>query len=451
MNAARSASPTFKACLVLQDPPLKQRVLELAAQDRSRSLCVLDSLQELVSFGPCSSLLIDTASVSQDPGAFLRWLAFPSGRGPVVLVGEPGDGPLAAACIDAGVDAFARLPLGELEWVLILAKLGLRLGAVSSPEGADTVVLESPQMQAIYGRVQSLAPLEALNVLIAGETGTGKQELARLFHHYSKRYQGPFAEVDCASLPGNLVESELFGHEAGAYTDARQRQTGLLEAAQKGTLFLDEVGELPLEAQAKLLRALELRRFRRVGGRDEISLDVRLVSASNRDLAEEVRQGRFRADLYYRLNGVLLSLPPLRERPDDILTLAAVFYAKACSLFGRPAFPLDPAVIQALQRHAWPGNIRELKSVMQRLVALAPPGIPLSPSLVGDELQIELSRDPGSVPGRAPRVPNLREMEEVLARQALAATGGNKTAAARLMGVSKPTYFRMLKVFGIKN
>jgi DNA-binding NtrC family response regulator len=437
-----------RAWLVLRDPFLCKRIQAL-----SEAMGMVEtrrSLGELLGPRHGPGVVLDAASARTDLPRFLDWLQRPDRVRPLLFFAGPDDLALAARVIQAGAELYLRLPSSELELRAALARLGLQADQQQPAAGAagETLLLESPQMQAVYGRIQTIAPLEAINVLISGETGTGKQEAARLLHHYSKRWQGPFAEVDCASIPSSLVESELFGHEAGAFTDARAARAGLLESAQLGTLFLDEVGELPLEVQAKLLRAIELRRFRRVGGREELPLDLRLVSASNRDLGEEVRQGRFRADLYYRLNGLSLRLPPLRERPDDLEALAAFFYARAGSLFGRQLMPLKAEVVAVLREHSWPGNIRELKSLMQRLTALAPAGQPLSVTLTRQEL---LSTGP-ALPAAGPaRVPSLREAEEALVRQALAACGGNKTAAARLIGVSKPTYFRMLKHYSIKD
>ena len=443
-----------KAWVLLRDRGLCDRVLNLAPGDGFVAAGLPASIAD--AWGPrgCFGLVVDAGSVRDEQPRFLQWLSEPARASPVLLLAGLQDISLAATAIEAGADFYLRLPVADAELSATLGKL--RQLAEQRRRRAqalgETLYLESPQMRALYARIHNIAPLESLNVLLGGETGTGKQEAARLVHHYSKRRDGPFAEVDCAALPASLVESELFGHEAGAYTDARSRQSGLLESAQKGTLFLDEVGELPLEAQSKLLRALELRRFRRVGGREEVQLDVRLVCASNRDLGEEVRQGRFRADLYYRLNGVGLQLAPLRERLDDLETLAGYFYAQACRLFERQAWPLSAGLIQGLRAHPWPGNIRELKSMMHRLVALAPPGAAPKAELLAAELQAPgPSTAPPELLAAPDRVPSLREAEEKLARQALRVSGGNKTAAARMIGVSKPTFFRMLKQYGIKD
>jgi transcriptional regulator with GAF, ATPase, and Fis domain len=226
---------------------------------------------------------------------------------------------------------------------------------------------ESEAIQAVANLVSRIAAGGAGTVLITGESGTGKEVVARRLHAAGKRAQGPFVEVDCASIPANLLESELFGHEPGAFTDARTTKIGLLELAQGGTAFLDEIGELDLSLQAKLLRVLDSRRMRRLGGRDEIPLDVHLVAATNRDLAGEVRTGNFRADLFYRLDVVRVELPPVRVRGGDAWVLAAAFLEEAGRRLGRGPLTLDPAMRDELLGYRWPGNVREIKNHMERL------------------------------------------------------------------------------------
>lgn len=441
------------AYLLIEDPALVKKIQELLPSGFEGYSATLSDLTRLnASDAPVAAVWVaQTACLRQGAGDFLAWLADPARHCPGLLLAGLEDAEMASGFIAAGCELYLRSPLTDPELRVMLERLAQTAGR---PESAavlpgEALALTSPAMRAVYGRIQSVAPLEALNILLMGETGTGKQEVARLVHRYSKRYQGPFVEIDCAALPLSLVESELFGHEAGAFTDARARQLGLFDAAQGGTLFLDEVGELPLETQAKLLRAIELRRFRRVGGREELPLDVRIVSATNRDLAEAVRQGRFRSDLYYRLNGIDLWLPPLRERFEDLEDLARGFWSHACALLKRREHPLSRDNLDALRGHLWPGNIRELKSAMLRIAALAPPNRGLDSRFIEAELgRLTLN---GVKADAAPEVPSLRQMEEQVARQALEASGGNKTAAAKIIGVSKPTFFRMLKRFGIRS
>ncbi|HEU5191586.1 MAG TPA: sigma 54-interacting transcriptional regulator [Methylomirabilota bacterium] len=243
------------------------------------------------------------------------------------------------------------------------------------------LVGSSPVLLALLERVEQAAPTEA-TVLILGETGTGKELIARAVHGASPRRERPLVKVDCTSLSAGLVESELFGHAKGAFTGAIDRRIGRFELADRGTIFLDEVGELPLEAQAKLLRVLQEQQFEPVGSNRTVKVDVRVIAATNRDLEGAVRDGRFRADLFYRLNVVPLHVPPLRERRQDIPQLAAFFLARYAKTFGRPATALSPASLERLALYDWPGNVRELQNVMERAVVLsAGPLLELPPDL----------------------------------------------------------------------
>ena len=229
---------------------------------------------------------------------------------------------------------------------------------------------ESPAMQAVFDRLQRVAPTSA-TVLVLGESGTGKELAARAIHDASPRQDGPFITVNCAAIPAGLIESELFGHEKGAFTGADRQHRGLVEAAEGGTLFLDEIGELPAEAQARLLRVLQAGEVRRVGATGARHVDVRLVAATHRDLRSLVAEGDFREDLYYRLQVMEIRLPPLRERGDDVQALARALLERACRRLNRPPLTLTEDARQAVQRHDWPGNVRELENAIERAVILA--------------------------------------------------------------------------------
>mgnify|MGYP006277412439 CR=1 FL=1 len=229
---------------------------------------------------------------------------------------------------------------------------------------------ESPAMQAVFDRLQRVAPTSA-TVLVLGESGTGKELAARAIHDASPRQDGPFITVNCAAIPAGLIESELFGHEKGAFTGADRQHRGLVEAAEGGTLFLDEIGELPAEAQARLLRVLQAGEVRRVGATGARHVDVRLVAATHRDLRTLVAEGDFREDLYYRLQVMEIRLPPLRERGDDVQALARALLERACHRLNRPPLTLTEDARQAVQRHDWPGNVRELENAIERAVILA--------------------------------------------------------------------------------
>lgn len=236
--------------------------------------------------------------------------------------------------------------------------------------GFDDFIGSSPAMARVYETIEQVAGLD-VDVLIHGETGSGKELVARAVHRRSRRAERPFIPVDCGAIPDNLLESEFFGHERGAFTGADSRRVGLLEAADRGTFFLDELGELPLLLQAKLLRTLQERKIRRVGGRDEIDVDVRVVAATARNLEELMREGLFREDLYYRVNVVNIELPPLRERGDDLGLLAERFVLRYSREMGKQVAGITPEAYLVLRAYEWPGNVRELQNVIRRAIALA--------------------------------------------------------------------------------
>ncbi len=300
--------------------------------------------------------------------------------------------------------------------------------------GAPPMLGESAAMERVRELIDRISAGGPSTVLVTGESGTGKEVVARRIHALGPRAHGPFVEVDCASIPMNLLESELFGHEPGAFTDARTGKVGLLELAQGGTAFLDEIGELDLGLQAKLLRVLDSRVLRRVGGREEIPLDVHLVTATNRDLALEVREGRFRADLYFRLDVVRVELPPLRDRDSDAWELARVFLEEAARRVGRKPLALDPALRDELLRYAWPGNVREIRNHMERLALLAPReaerverlDLPRGAAPAGG-FTVDFSGGP--VPWET--------IERAALAEALRAAAGNVSEAARLLGLGR--------------
>jgi DNA-binding NtrC family response regulator len=316
--------------------------------------------------------------------------------------------------------------------------------------GYAEIVGSAPAMQRVFEMLRRLETVDAPTVLIQGESGTGKDLVARAIHKRGPRKRGPFMEIDCTALPEQLMESELFGHERGAFTDARATKRGLFELASGGALFLDEVGELPMGMQAKLLRALENRRVRRVGGVADINIDVSLIAATNRNLRDEVKAGRFREDLFFRLHVVPVEVPPLRERRDDIPALVQFFVERNNRAFGRSVVGVSGPAMDMLQRYRWPGNVRELRNVVERSMILLA-GDVIGPGDLPPELRLSSS---GSASARCPFVlpedgVELDAVERGLLEQALTRTGGNQSASARLLGISRYALRYRMEKFGL--
>jgi two-component system response regulator PilR (NtrC family) len=320
---------------------------------------------------------------------------------------------------------------------------------VGQLHGLDHVVGTSAVMASLFEMVRAVAPTSS-TVLITGESGTGKELVARAIHGLSGRASEAFVSINCGALPDTLLESELFGHIKGAFTDARQSKKGLFEAAHGGTLFLDEVGETSPPMQVKLLRALQERRIRRLGGTEEIDVDVRVIAATNTPLEDLVEQKRFREDLFYRLQVIPVTTPPLRERREDIRLLAEHFLDRFARQMGKPVATLSEEALVCLEQHAWPGNVRELENVLERAVALE------TSTEVGVERLPDAIRKPAS-PGSAPVIgpgfsldSHLRAVEARLLGQALEMAGGDRAKAAKLLGVSPRSLRYLVQKHGDK-
>ncbi|HUN40733.1 MAG TPA: sigma-54 dependent transcriptional regulator [Acetobacteraceae bacterium] len=313
-----------------------------------------------------------------------------------------------------------------------------------SAGGPLRVVGESPAMRQVGELIRRFARSDD-PVLITGESGTGKELAARSIHEESRRTEGPFVAVNCAAIPSNLVASELFGYERGAFTGANVRTKGQIEHANGGTLFLDEIGDMPVDLQGHLLRFLQDGQIVRVGGRETINVNVRIVAATNVRLREAIAEGRFREDLYYRLNVLTLPLPPLRERREDIEKLARHFLATAARDFGRTVSDFEPEALEALRRHSWPGNVRELMSTVRRAVVIGD-GDKVQPlDLIGieDATRPAPAASPPPTPKALPRANSPEERTALLA--ALERHGENVTLTAQELGVSRVTLYRMLR------
>ena len=368
---------------------------------------------------------------------------------PVVACGIDPEPSAAADAIRAGAQEYIPLP-PDAELIAAV------LSAVT--EETSTVVFRDPVMSNVLRLAEQFAPSDA-SVLITGESGTGKEVMARFLHSKSRRASEQFISVNCAAIPENLLESELFGHEKGAFTGAVTRRIGKFEEANGGTLLLDEITEMHPRLQAKLLRAIQEREIDRVGGGKPIKVDIRLIATSNRDLEEAVREGNFREDLYYRLNVVNVPLPPLRERPQDIAVLAEHFAAKYAEANALPALKLTPEAHAVLARHHWRGNVRELENTMHRAVLLARDGIidPNAIILTGQSLAPETSEtgsagaaaDEGELAGDVKALVGrtVADVEKDLILDTLQHCLGNRTHAANILGISIRTLRNKLKLY----
>jgi DNA-binding NtrC family response regulator len=440
----------------MSDPtkPSRSAPLHIVVRFREESRVVSLPGEGMISIGsaPGNTIVLDDAAVSEQHAV----LVLDATQVTIEQIGDRGDMFLArnseattgTAAPRTRIARRQRLPLAIGDTlslggaVLSLEADAMRATAPPLPIVQTRAVVSDPAMVKAYELVARAAATD-LPVLILGETGAGKDLIARSVHERSPRSHGPFTVLNCAALTESLIESELFGHEKGAFTGANVQKRGLLEASAGGTVFLDEIGELPLTTQAKLLRALEDRKVLRVGAVQTHSVDVRFVSATNRDLLRRVREGKFRGDLYYRISGVVVKVPPLRDRTGEIAPLARALASRFCAELGRPELPFEPAALQLLERHRWPGNVRELKNVVERAVILAASS-PITPQHV--QLDEEHDERPASTRSRRTgQVPESTERARVIA--ALEQCGGNQTRAARLLGISRSALVHRLDRF----
>ncbi len=368
---------------------------------------------------------------------------------PVFVTGDVADHRVALGAVRHGADDYFALPadLDLLGRALErqVAQLRARTDAAQfaaderDSAGFGTMLGRSAALTATLDHAARVARRGDVTVMIQGETGTGKELLARAIHYHSPRAAEPFVEINCAAIPAALLESELFGHEKGSFTGAIAAKAGLFELADGGTIFLDEIGNLPLDLQPKLLRALESRSIRRVGGRAERAVNVRIIGATHVDLAAAVERKEFREDLYYRINVISLTLPPLRYRDGDVDLLADQFAQRVATSYGLPVPVIDAAVRAKLRAHHWPGNVRELRNVIERAIILSPAG-----TISADEVLAEDERfdQRGALPFPA----DLATLSRAAARAMLDLSGGNKSEAARRLGISRPRLQRLLYV-----
>ncbi|MCB9647581.1 MAG: sigma-54-dependent Fis family transcriptional regulator [Deltaproteobacteria bacterium] len=371
---------------------------------------------------------------------------------PVIVLTAFGSVEAAIGAIRAGAYDFVTKPCDKAHLKVVVdravnhrtlqVKVRRLSEALRRTEPLDDIIGDSAAMKRLQDTLTRVAGTDA-TVLIQGESGTGKELVARALHRNSLRADGPFVAVNCAALPAALLESELFGHVAGAFTDAKESRVGLIREAEGGTLFLDEIGEMPLEMQVKLLRAIQERTLRPVGAHREVPFDVRLVTATNRDLEAEVEAGRFREDLFYRVNVVRLETPPLRARDNDVLLLAQAFIEKSSERLKKRVTGLDAKAAQCLAAYAWPGNVRELENCIEGAVALARYET-LSVDDLPERVRKYQPRSFAVSTNNPAELPSLAEMERRYILKVLEAVGDNKSAAARILGVDRRTLYRKL-------
>jgi DNA-binding NtrC family response regulator len=423
------------------DPSVRGLLRELLARwdyDVAEAVDGLQACRMLDTYRP-NILLLDIKMPRANGLAVLSEMRSRQLSIPTFIISGEGDISDAVRAVKAGADDYLEKPVEPNQLRLLLRRAQERLAGVTPRTpwqklGAGPIIGQSPAIQQVMEMIGQVAPTEA-SVIIVGESGTGKELVARTIHSLSPRGEGPYLGINCAALPANLIESELFGHEKGSFTGAEDARKGCFELSYGGSLLLDEFTEMRPELQAKLLRVLEDRKLRRVGGNREIALDVRVLAASNTDLGRAIAEGRLRQDLYYRLSVFVITVPPLRERPDDIIPLTQAFIQRFAAESHRAITGADEECMVALQSYGWPGNVRQLRNVIQRAVALSP-GQYLPPefqirSLTGTSFQVRVGA-------------TLEEVEQDLIHRTLTAFRGNKTRAAKALGISLRTLYNRL-------
>ena len=458
--------------LIVEDEPKMLRLLELNLSDEgytTRSAASAEAALSLLRQESVDLVLTDLRLPGMDGLEFLQAAKRVNAALPVVVMTAYGTVETAVEAMKAGASDYVLKPFSLEEIKLIIRKeldvhhlreenRSLR-EALGRRYEFKNIVARSPKMQEVLATVERVAPTNS-TVLLGGESGVGKDLIARALHQHSRRASGPFVKINCTAIPENLLESELFGYEKGAFTGAVASKPGKFELADKGTVFLDEIGDVPGAIQVKLLRVLQEREFERLGGTRTLKVDVRLVAATNRDLRAALEQGTFREDLYYRLNVVPISIAPLRERKEDIPYLVDHFIARFAREAGKPIEGITPAAMKLLADFHWPGNVRELENIIERAVALFA-GTVID---VGD-IQLDVSAwqpwslaaganstGPNTASPAAPVLPDgmtLERYEDEIIREAVRRAGGNKSQAARMLGLSRNALRYRLSKMGV--
>jgi two-component system response regulator AtoC len=413
---------------------------------------------ELYRAGGFDLVLSDVRMPILDGMGFLEAIGGRTADAAVIMMSAYGDLELAREAIRAGAADYINKPykneelllrISIVEQHLLLQRENVRLKRqIRSDAPFSNIIGQTAVMKQLFRTVDKIAEFKS-TVLIQGESGTGKELLARAIHDRSPRAEQAFVAINCGAIPENLLESELFGHVRGAFTDAVRDKQGLFQEADGGTLFLDEIGELPLGLQVKLLRVLQENEIRRVGENKPRKVDVRILAATIRDLVEMVAAGTFREDLFYRLNVLTVKIPPLRERPEDIPLLTEHFLQRCNAKLGTEVAGVDPVAMKMMIEYAWPGNVREVENLVERAVILCD-GERITPELLTDKVRTTPPQPVANLPaGMLSVKKTVRVVEEELIRRALAETAGNRTRAAKLLEISHRTLLYKLKDYGI--
>ena len=374
---------------------------------------------------------------------------------PVIMITGDDTAETAVTALKLGAYDYITKPF-EMEKLKIIARNALEAAQLKKTVEhfrddalSSTIIGKSPAMVRLIEEVKKIASQRVLNVLIVGESGTGKELVSRAIHNASPACLNPFIAINCAALPQGLLESELFGYEKGSFTDAKAQKKGLFEEADRGTLVLDEIGDMDISLQAKLLRVLESRTIRRIGGHKEIPFDVMVVATTNRDLNKLQKEGRFRQDLFYRLNMFSLRVPPLRERKEDIPVIAEFFLSQCRNEFGRDGMMLSPDAMEVLKTYDWPGNVRELKSLFAKVCLLEETDV-IGPEHIYRRLEVSPEKQ-SAVPSALPdEGVSLNDVEKKLIQETLVKAKGNMTKAAKLLNITYDTLRYRMKKFDIK-
>jgi two-component system, NtrC family, response regulator AtoC len=446
--------------LVVEDEPKLRRLLELQLADegfRARSVDNAEAGLQLAGKEPFDLVLSDYKLPGMTGVEFLHALKRVNSDLPVIIMTAYGTVEAAVEAMKAGASDYVLKPFSLAELVLVIRKeLATRelrdenrelREALGKRYQYNNVVAQSDKMQAVLALVERVAATNA-TVLLGGESGVGKDLVARAIHEHSQRAAGPFVKINSTAIPENLLESELFGYEKGAFSGATTSKPGKFEMADRGTLFLDEIGDVPPATQVKLLRVLQDREFERLGGTKTLKVDVRLIAATNRDLRAAIEEGAFREDLYYRLNVVAIDIPPLREHREDIPALANFFLEKFSRESNQTLRKFKPEALRKLIDYHWPGNVRELENIITRAATLAPGDVLDAPDIHFDSGSP--SRRAGSNVSHAlPLGMTLEKWEEEMIREALRQANGNKSQAARALGLSRNALRYRLSKMGV--